>query len=203
MRKAFTLLEVLISIAISGIVIVALFSIVDVLQDSNKHLAKHLKKSKIIGKSTKILYLDLIGSDGNITIKKDEFSRLCIENTINSIYNLSTAKVCWVVLKKDNTLARVEGNNYNLPLISEQKVEVDTIMTQIEIFDIYHEKDKIIAVIVQKDKEPITFMVQGITKPVKKKKKKPTKPKGNKKPRTKTTTTPTTTTSTTEVAKEE
>lgn len=199
MRKAFTLLEVLISIAISGIVIVALFSIVDVLQDSNKHLAKHLKKSKIIGKSTKILYLDLIGSDGNITIKRDEFSRLCIENTINSIYNLSTAKVCWVVLKKDNTLARVEGNNYNLPLISEQKVEVDTIMTQIEIFDIYHEKDKIIAVIVQKDKEPITFMVQGITKPVKKKKKKPTKPKGNKKPRT---TTPTTTTSTTEVAKE-
>ena len=201
MRKAFTLLEVLISIAISGIVIVALFSIVDVLQDSNKHLAKHLKKSKIIGKSTKILYLDLIGSDGNITIKRDEFSRLCIENTINSIYNLSTAKVCWVVLKKDNTLARVEGNNYNLPLISEQKVEVDTIMTQIEIFDIYHEKDKIIAVIVQKDKEPITFMVQGITKPLKKKKKKPTKPKGNKKPRT--TTTPTSTTSTTEVAKEE
>jgi hypothetical protein len=42
-------------------------------------------------------------------------------------------------------------------------------MTGIEVFDIYHEKDKILVLIQQQGKEPISFMLQGITKPVKKK----------------------------------
>ena len=112
-RKAFTLLEVLISIALMGIVIVALFSAVDMMQSSNEHLAKHLQRSKDISKGTKILYLDMMGSDGNITIQKDGFSRVCIEETRNSLYALPVAKVCWVILKEDNTLARIEGNGYS------------------------------------------------------------------------------------------
>lgn len=77
-RKAFTLLEVLISIALMGLVIVALFSAVDMMQDSNQQLETHLKKSKKITQATKVMYLDMMGSDGNITIQKDEFSRVCI-----------------------------------------------------------------------------------------------------------------------------
>jgi prepilin-type N-terminal cleavage/methylation domain-containing protein len=169
-RKAFTLLEVLISIALLGIVIVALFSAVDMMQNSNEHLSKYLEKSKKTTEATKVLYLDMMSSDGNITIEKDEFSRVCIEETRNSLYALPAAKVCWVVLKKDNTLTRIEGNAYQLPLNSEERVEVDLIMSDIEIFDVYHEKDKILVLIQQKSKEPISFMLQGITKPVKKKK---------------------------------
>ena len=171
-RKAFTLLEVLISIALLGIIIVALFSSVDMLQNSNQHLSKYLKKSKIITKATKTLYLDMMGSDGNITLKKDEFSRVCMEETQNSLYALPSAKVCWVVLKKDKTLVRIEGNAYHLPLLSDERVEIDTIMTGLEIFDVYHEKDKILVLIQQQGKEPISFMLQGISKPEKKKKKK-------------------------------
>ena len=168
-RKAFTLLEVLISIALLGIVIVALFSSVDMLQNSNQHLLKYLKKSKQISKATKVLYIDFMSSDGNISIKKDEFSRVCIEKTQNSLYALPTAKVCWVVLKKDKILARIEGNAYNLPVGSEERVEVDPIMTGLEVFDVYHEKDKLLVLIKEEEKEPISFMLQGITKPVKKK----------------------------------
>jgi prepilin-type N-terminal cleavage/methylation domain-containing protein len=183
-RKAFTLLEVLISIALLGIVIVALFSAVDMMQNSNEHLAKYLERSKKTTSATKVLYLDMMGSDGNITIQKDEFSRVCMEETRNSLYALPTAKVCWVVLKKDNTLARIEGNAYQLPLNSEERVEVDLIMSNIEIFDVYHEKDKILVLIQQKTKEPIRFMLQGITMPAKKQ-------KIAGKPDTNTTTTPT------------
>jgi len=113
--------------------------------------------------------LDILGSDGNITIKKDEFSRVCMEETQNSLYDLPSAKVCWVVLKKDKTLARIEGNTYHLPLLTEERVEIDPIMTDIELFDVYHEKDKVLVLIQQQGKEPISFMVQGMTKPVKKK----------------------------------
>src|SRR5665648_142799 len=118
-RKAFTLLEVLISIALLGIILLALYSSVEMLQDSNKHLLGYLEKSKKITKSTKVLYLDILSSDGNISIEKDEFPRLCMEETKNSLYALPAAKVCWVVLKKQNTLARIEGNDYTLPLRSE------------------------------------------------------------------------------------
>ena len=169
-RKAFTLLEVLISIALMGIIIVALFSSVDMLQNSNQHLLKYLKKSKQVTKSTKVLYLDILGSDGNITIQKDEFSRVCMEETQNSLYALPSAKVCWLVLKKDNTLARIEGNNYHLPVRAEERVQIDSIMTGIEVFDVYHKKDKVLVLLQQQGKEPVSFMIQGITKPVPKKK---------------------------------
>ena len=169
-RKAFTLLEVLISIALMGIVIVALFSSVDMMQNSNQQLAQYLEKSKKITKATKVLYLDILGSDGNITIQKDEFSRVCMEETQNSLYALPAVKVCWIVLKKDNTLARIEGNNYQLPVGSEERVEVDSIMNNIEVFDVYHEKDKVLVLLQQQGKEPVSFMLQGITKTVPKKK---------------------------------
>ena len=168
-RKAFTLLEVLISIALLGIVIVALFSAVDMLQNSNQHLAKYLERSKEVTRATKVLYLDILSSDGNITIQKDEFSRLCMENTQNSLYALPSAKVCWVVLKEQRSLARIEGNGYHLPVRYDEKVEIDPIMTELELFDIYHEQDKVLVLLQQKGKEPISFMVQGVTKPIKKK----------------------------------
>ena len=178
-QKAFTLIEVLISIGLLGIVIVALFSTVSMMRDSNAHLYTYLQKSKKITKATKVLYMDIMGSDGNISIKKDEFSRLCMQETKNSLYALSLAKVCWVVLKKDNTLARIEGNNYKLPTGFEDRVEVNPVMKHIELFDVYHQKDKVLVFIKQKGEKPITFMVQGVTKPLVKKvkKKKPVKKK--------------------------
>lgn len=171
-RKAFTIIEVLISIGLLGIVLVALFSTVTMMRDSNDHLLGYLQKSKKITKATKILYLDIASSDGNITIKKDEFSRLCMESTRNSLYALSVAKVCWVVLKDNNTLTRIEGNNYNLPVGLEERVEVDTVINNLEIFDVYHQDDKVIVLLQQNGKKPISFMLQGIKKPIVKKVKK-------------------------------
>ena len=168
-RNAFTLIEVLISIALLGIVIVALFSTVSMMKDSNEHLYKYLQKAKKVTKATKVLYLDILSSDGNITIKKDEFSRLCMEQTSNSLYALSRAKVCWVVLKNKNTLARIEGNDYRLPTRFEDRVEVNPVIQNVELFDVYHQKDKVLIFLKQKGQEPITFMVQGVTKPLPKK----------------------------------
>lgn len=168
-RKAFTLIEVLISIGLLGIVIVALFSTVSMLRDSNTHLYSYVQKAKKITKATEVLYLDIISSDGNISIKKDDFSRVCIEETRNSLYALSLAKVCWLVLKKDNTLVRVEGNGYKLPTEFDDKVEVNSVMKGVEVFDVYQQKDKVLVLLKQKGKEAISFMVQGVSKPKAKK----------------------------------
>ena len=180
-RKAFTLMEVLVSIALLGIILPALYQSVDMLRDSNQHLLEYLEKAKKVSKATQTLYLDILSSDGNITIKKDEFTRLCMEQTKNSLYALPVAKVCWVVLKKDNTLVRIEGNAYDLPLGSEERVEINPIMKEVEVFDVYHQKDKILVLLQQQAKEPISFMVQGVSKPEKKKKEKKKKTKKPKK----------------------
>ncbi len=180
-RPAFTLVEVLISIALLGIILPALYQSVDLLRDSNSHLFEYLEKAKKSTQATDTLYLDILSSDGNISIQKDEYSRVCIEQTKNSLYALSVAKVCWLVLKKDKTLVRVEGNNYHLPLGLEERVEVNPVMKNVEIFDVYHEKDKILVLLQQKAKEPISFMIQGISKPVKKKEKLKKPKKSNKK----------------------
>ncbi len=165
-RKAFTLIEVLISIALLGMIIVPLFSVVDMMRNSNERLLKSLERSKKITKATKVLFLDILSSDGRLVIIKDEFTRLCIEETKNSLYNLPIAKVCWVVLKDKNTLARIEGHSYKIPLKSEDRVEVDAVMTGVELFDVYHKKDKVLVFIQQKGQKPISFMLQGITNPV-------------------------------------
>jgi len=171
-RSAFTLIEVLISIVLLGIILPPLYESVELLKDSNAHLLEYLEKSKKITQATDTMYLDIASSDGNINIKKDEFSRLCIAQTRNSLYELSSAKVCWLVLKEHNTLARVEGSMYKLPTRMEEKVEVNPVMQNVELFDVYHKKDKVLVLLKQQGKEPISFMIQGITKPSTKKKKK-------------------------------
>jgi len=176
-RKAFTLLEVLISIALLGIILPALYESVDMLRESNTHLFNYVKKSKTVTKATQTLYLDILSSDGNLTLTKDDFSRLCIEETKNSLYALPLAKVCWIVLKKEHTLLRLEGNGYELPLRVEDRVEADVVMKDVDIFDVYYRKDKVLVLIQQHQKEPISFLIQGIERAKKKKKPLLSKPK--------------------------
>ncbi len=170
-RGAFTLLEVLISIALLSLVLLALYSSLSMLRSSNTQLFEHLKKAEIEKKVTETLFLDIAGSEGKIDIKRDEFSRLCIEHSVNSLYNLASSKICWIISKDKKNLLRTEGNNYKLPIESEQKVAVDIVMSNMEVFQVYYNKVSVLVVLKQVGKEPVSFMVHGINEPIKKKKK--------------------------------
>jgi type II secretory pathway component PulJ len=171
-RASFTLLEVLISIGLLGLILPALFAAVDGLRKSNNHLKEYLFDAQAVTKAVEVLYHDIASSDGNLTIKKDEYTRLCLQNTSNSLYGLSEAKVCWLVLKKKNVLTRVEGWDYRLPTRSEEMIEADRVVENIEIFDVYHKSDKVLIVLKEKKRKALSFLVQGVTKPKPPKKKK-------------------------------
>jgi len=175
-NRAFTLIEVLISITLLSLVLMALYRSADILRNSNLHLFEYLQKSTNTLKGSKTLYMDLMHADHNISINTEEkFHRLTIESTTNSLYGQGQAKVVWLVYKDKNTLLRLEGGEYMIPLRNEQRVEIDVITENIELFKIYKskKKDKILAMIQIKGQDPQMFMTQNIPDaPIQ-------KPKGN------------------------
>jgi len=176
-RHAFTLIEVLISVALLSIVMLGLYSALSMQRSSNKHLFEYLTEAVEDDRTIMVLYRDIMYSDGNLTIKKGEFDRFCIQSTGNSLYGLSRAKVCWLVEKEENRLLRIEGNNYRLPLKHEDKVAVDLTMDHVVLFDLTRKKGELLVVLQAAGGEPYAFMLQGIVQPPKKKKKKKVKPK--------------------------
>lgn len=171
-RKGFTLIEILISISLLSLVLLALYKSLDTLRASNRQLFDHLQRAESEKQTTQTLFLDIAGSDGNISISGDEFAQLCLEESINSLYGLPSAKVCWVVSKEKNSLFRSEGNYYSLPLKSDDRVSVDMTMENIELFRVYKNKKEVLVLLQQKNKSPISFVVHGIAEKVKKKIKK-------------------------------
>lgn len=164
-RTAFTLIEVLISITLLSLVFMALYKSADILRHSNLHLFKYLENSTHTLKGSKTLYMDLMQTDHNITVNSEEnFHRLTINSTTHSLYGQGVAKVVWMVYKDNNTLLRLEGGAYHIPLKNEERVEVDVIAKNIELFKIYKskKKNKILAMIQIKGQEPQLFMVQNI-----------------------------------------
>jgi prepilin-type N-terminal cleavage/methylation domain-containing protein len=164
-HKAFTLLEVLISIMLLSLVLMALYRSADILRASNQNLFNHLERASDIIKGSNTLYMDIIQSNGDIDIKTDkEFHRLSINSTQHSLYGLSYAKVTWLVHKEQKSLLRLEGGEYELPLKLEQKVAIDKISTKMELFKIYKSKKKSELLVVMKilGNDAQSFMVQNI-----------------------------------------
>ncbi len=176
MRKGFTLIEILISVSLLSLVLIGLYESLDIQRSSNKHLFEYLKRSVERDRAIMVLFNDLLKSDGNITVKKGDFDRVCINSTTNSLYALPEAKVCWVVLKRKNTLVRVEGGEYNLPLSSEDQVAVDKVLSNLKLFDLTYNKKlgKILVVVKAEGAKPYTFLLRGVSPPaLPKKRKKP------------------------------
>ena len=161
-RDAFTLIEVLISIALLSLVLLALYNSVAMLQKSNTQLFSYLQHADREKEATEILFMDIAGSDGNISIRGHEFSRLCLEQTDNSLYGLPSAKVCWVVSKEKHLLLRSEGNGYTLPSANDERIEVDVAMKEVELFRAYRKKSDLLVLLQQKGKKAISFIVQGV-----------------------------------------
>ena len=167
-KVAFTIVEVLISITLLSLVLMALYKSTDLMRASNLHLFNYLQKASTTLKGSTTLYKDLMYADHNITINTEEkFHRLTISNTSHSLYGLAQAKVVWLVYKKNHTLLRVEGGEYNMPLRNEEKVEIDVIAKNIELFKIYKskKKDKVLAMIQVAGQDPQLFMTQNIPLP--------------------------------------
>jgi prepilin-type N-terminal cleavage/methylation domain-containing protein len=172
LRAGFTLIEVLVSVALLSLILTGLYSMLERQRASNRMLARHLEEASTRDRTMRLLYLDILSSDGNITLGNDEFSHICIHSTSNSVYGAGEVSVCWFVERENRTLVRLEGSNLKLPLHYDDRFHSDSLFEETEYFDIYRSKDSYLIVAGEKGKEPYAFAVRGIVKPIADKKKK-------------------------------
>ncbi len=141
-RNAFTLVELLVSIALFGLIATFLFGTIDQLR---KQQTFFQKKEAILSKKNMILSLMRSDFDRaesvnvSMTTSRD-FDTVSITGSNSSLYGVDRPYVVWLVLKDDNALVRLESPvPIKLPILSEERylVHSDLIEKQCELFRVY------------------------------------------------------------------
>jgi prepilin-type N-terminal cleavage/methylation domain-containing protein len=177
-RRAFTLIEILVTIVLLGLIVPALFESVTLLQRSNRQLAHHLSQNVTTNRIYRALFEDIAASTGKITLHHDTFDAVCIEATEHSLYGMSLPSVCWAVLKRKNRLVRIEGEalNYPLHLADNTKTLYADIFFPVKKFVVTKNKDDFFVAIERNEKDFVAFVVQAVSEAKGRKKKKDTTP---------------------------
>lgn len=164
-KRAFTLLEVMISISILSLIFVYLYSSIDSLKRSNSFYEKKNEVIKFQEKILKVLYSDLILSNKKIDLLEDgskDYSILRIDKTKNSLYNIKETTVIWFVSKEEDTLIRVESKkDINLPIKYDDipYVYLDKIFSECKAFKLYksNDKDKLLLYLKKENSKELIF----------------------------------------------
>ena len=158
-KKAFTLVELIISIFLLGIIVVFLYKATGTLQKSNKIFYQNEKRLEVGEDILNMLYKDIFQSnDLNISGKNSVLLKL---KTKNSLFDISMPYVSWFVSKDEDTLLRFESI-YPFSKINNQNsyyYHISVVAKGCEKFQIYQSKKKkyILIYIKLKNKEPLIY----------------------------------------------
>jgi len=158
-RRAFTLVELIISIFLLGIIVVFLYQATSSLQKSNEIFYQNEKKLEVGEDIVNMLYKDIFYSN-KIEIKGKDSVLLNLK-TKNSLFDITMPYVSWFVSKDENTLLRFESI-YPFSKMNNQNsyyYHISVVAKECEKFQIYQSKKKkyILIYIKLKNKEPIIY----------------------------------------------
>jgi len=150
MKKGFTLVELLVSISVFGLIAMLMFGTIDNLR---KQLGFYKEKEIVIVHKNRILSLMRSDFDRPQTLtvlrsSDKSFDTVSINGSNRSLYGIHLPNVLWVVLKNDNTLVRLESASpLSLPLNPDTLYQVhsDVIGKDCEIFRLYDSKGRRLA----------------------------------------------------------
>jgi len=166
MKKAFTLVEILVSIALIGLISIFISSTIFQTKKNNEFFKNHVEKESKIHKYEDILYRDLLQSYA-LSIERSKRYSIIYFRSKNTIYDISNPYVIWLVLKKDNTLIRLESSREIKLPISEEKqkyIFMNVVQKNCQAFQVLLSKNKkdILVYIDIKNHKPSIFEIAKI-----------------------------------------
>ncbi len=159
MKKAFTLVEVIISIILLGLIVTFIYKSLTNMQISNEIFSNKSDEISRNEKIIKLLYEDILEAD-EIRITGGKKYKAVELTTNSSIFNIIKPKVRWFVSKYKNTLVRAESAKPN-PLSYEDRFlsHISQVKRDCETFVILRssKKDKFLIYIKFKNEQPIVY----------------------------------------------
>lgn len=108
-KRAFTLVEVMVSIVLLGLIFTYLSSTINSVKQQNNH---YIEKSDLLQKEKDIfllINLDIAQAIGEVSISKQGRYDLIQLKSKNSLYQIIEPNITYFISKKDNALIRVES----------------------------------------------------------------------------------------------
>lgn len=160
-KKAFTLLEVVISITIFMIILIFLYKVLDDTKLTNNKFETHIYKKDEINHLYKIFAEDIAESIGEISISQDrDNNQMLIFRSNNSFHQPFYRNITYMI-SSNNNLVRIESLNTftkeKTPVEFYDNSFIDILIENIEKFVVIKKDDKVIFIVKQKEKKDMIF----------------------------------------------
>lgn len=163
MKKAFTLVEILVAVVLLGLISIFISSTIMQTKKNNEVFKQQTLKDVRLHVMRDTLYKDIFeGKD--LSIKGGKKYTILHVKSKNSIYGMSEPYVVWLVLKEDNSLVRLESaKKIVLPLRDDLQngVFLDVLAKGCENFsvNISRDKKKVLSFIEVNNQMPTLFEI--------------------------------------------
>lgn len=163
LKKAFTLIEVLISIVLLGIMFTYVHTILNSIKAQNNRYLEKADKIHSEQKIFNLISLDIAESTSKISISHATRYDLISFTTQNSIYEIINPTVLYFVSKKDNALIRVESLEAlkldNKEQITKSFLYADILSTNTQSFKVSQEGDFVTIMLRAPSIKPMVFQI--------------------------------------------
>lgn len=160
MKKAFTLVEVVISITIFMIIILFLYQSLDSIQIVDKGFENKLEIKEKQNNISRIFFEDIAEVDETISVQKDKDNNAVVSFKSTNTYNNPFFNNITYLVSKKNRLLRVESLNKLEKKDFDKLIKdayVDVLMDDIEKFMVLAKNDKYSFIIETKNKQRVVI----------------------------------------------
>ena len=157
MKRAFTLIEMLIAVSLLSVITLFLYQTYASLQHSNRFYGDELSEASREQKLRKTIYLDLSLSmpDSIDLINIDKNSDVIIMQSSHSVHHRIMPYIAYLVT--DNRLMRIESSQKLIyPFSGEEEMVIDD-LEAVKIFRVFQKDDSFLVHLEQNDKKMMLF----------------------------------------------
>ncbi|MFK2824063.1 prepilin-type N-terminal cleavage/methylation domain-containing protein [Arcobacter sp. YIC-80] len=160
-KRAFTLLEVIISITLFMVLIIFVYKTLDQTKHSNIIFEKQTKNIIQSNKLYDIFFEDIIESTSTIIISYDKDKNARVKFTSNNTFHNPYYSHITYLISSNNKLVRIESKDeFKFADTSYEFYDnsyIDILLEDIEYFDIKKDKAQYVFAIKQKDKKRVLY----------------------------------------------